>query len=331
MFNRYQALSKPERRAFWIMMAMAIAFAIFAGALIDTLIGAPNLQYFIANILPFILTATALVSSILFLTGRVTAGSWLIQVGSIISLTIAVTQAEGYSFPAAFIILAITIYIPFQTLKGNLAYVSLWLGVAAAMGAILLGEFWTGSRIPALAQDVMSAAILSIVLALILFISTVTQFTSFAIRNKLLILALGTGLLSILPVAVLTTISTQQALTSETRGSLVSAAKHIVTEIDGFIGYNIETVSAEARLPEIVDYLNASPQGQVITRKRILALLNTLVERDPENIGSYALLNSEGIDIVDTYTDDIGVDKSDRDYFLQPRRTGRPFVSPVRY
>ena len=331
MLKRYQALSKFERRAFWIIVVMAIAFATFSSTLIDTLIGAPNLQYFIANVIPFVLTLIALISAGLFIAARVTAGSWLIQLGTMIGLLMVITQAEGYSFPSAFIILAVTIYIPVQTLKGSSATTSMWIGIAGTMGAILLGELWTGFRIPALAQDVLSAAILSVILAIILFIATLRQFPTFAIRNKLLILALGIGLLSILPVAVLTTITTQQALTNETRGALVSSAKHIVTEIDGFIGYNTETVSAEAQLPEVVAYLQASPQGQVITRDRILDLFNTLVQRDPENIGSYALLNSEGIDIVDTYTADIGIDKSDRDYFLQPRRTGRSYVTPVRY
>jgi GAF domain-containing protein/HAMP domain-containing protein len=331
MLNRYRTLSKFERRAFWIVLGMAAVFAIFASTLIDTLLGAPDLQYFLANTLPFLLTVTAIASAYLFLAGRVTSGAWLLQAGTIVALVIAVTQAEGYGFPAAFIILAVTLYIPVQVLKGRSSSTSLWIGIAATLGIIILDTFWTNFRIPALAQDVLSAAILSIVLALILLGTTITQFSSYTIRTKLLILAMGTGLVSILTVAILTTISTQQALTEQTRSSLVSSAKHIVAEIDTYIGFNIDAVSAEAQLPDVVAYLQASAQGQVIARDRILALFTTLTQRDPEHIGSYALLDSEGVDIADTYTDDIGLDKSDRDYFLQPRRTGRPYVSPVRY
>ena len=82
MFNHYQALSTPERRAFWIIVIMAIVFAVFASTLVDTLLGAPDLQTALANALPFVLTITALVSALLFLTGNVTAGSWLIQIGT---------------------------------------------------------------------------------------------------------------------------------------------------------------------------------------------------------------------------------------------------------
>ena len=329
--NNYQALSKLEKRAFWIIVIMAIAFAIFAGTLFDTLLNAPSSQYAVVNALPFVLSLIAFISAYLFLIGRVTAGSLLIQSGVLAGLLVAVTQAEGYGFPAAFIILSVSLYIPGQTLKGQYAGHAFWVGVVGTLGAIIIDTFWTGARVPALAQDVLSAAILSIILALILLGTTITQFSSYTIRTKLLILAMGTGLVSILLVAILTTISTQQALTDQTRASLVSAAKHITSEIDAYIGYNIDTVSAEAQLPEVLAYLQASPQGQVITRNKVLNLFESLKQRDPENISSYALLNSEGIDLVDTDTNGIGLDKSDRDYFLQARRTGRPFISPVRY
>ncbi|NWG35552.1 MAG: GAF domain-containing protein [Chloroflexi bacterium] len=331
MLNLYRNLSKPEKRALGITAMMALVFAAFAGSLIDTLLDAPNLQYALVNLLPFILAVIALISALLFLAGKVAAASWLIQVGTFTSLLLAVTQAEGYGFPAAFVLIAVTLYIPLQTLKGRQASVSLGVGVAGTLAIIILDTFWTGFRVPALAQDVLIAAILSIILALILILSTILQFSRYAIRTRLLILAMGTGMVSILAVAILTTITTQNELTTQTRASLVSAAKHVAAEIDTYIGFNLDTIAAEAQLPEVVAFLQATPQQQEKSRSELLELFNTLAQRDSTNIGSYALLNSDGIDVVDTYTADIGLDKSDRDYFLQTRRTGRPFVTPVRY
>jgi GAF domain-containing protein/HAMP domain-containing protein len=329
--NRYQVLSIPERRAFWIALVMTVVFAIFAGTLFDTLIGAPDAQTALANSLPFVLSLAAFATAALILMGRTAAGAMLIQTVTFAATFLSVTQAEGYGFPAAFIFLAVTLYIPLQTLKGQSANLSLWFGIAGTLAIIVLDTFWTGPRLAAVAQDVLNAAILSIVLALILVLTTIRQFASYTIRTKLLILALGTGLVSILTVAIFTTISTQQALTRETRASLVSGARHIIAEIDTYIGYNMDTISAEAQLPEVVEFLKAAPAEQERSRDEIIALFNVLTQRDPEHIGSYALLNSEGLDVADTIVSDIGIDKSDRDYFLQSRRTGRPFVSPVRY
>lgn len=331
LIDRYQALSIPERRAFWITLVMAVAFAVFAGTLFDTFMGAPDLQTRLANSVPFVLSLTALATSALILMGRGATGAVIIQIVTFAATILSVTQAEGYGFPTAFIFLAVTLYIPLQTLKGQTATLSLWFGIAGTLAIIVIDTFWTGSRIPAVAQDVLNAAVLSIVLALILIFTTIRQFASYTIRTKLLILALGTGLVSILAVAVITTITTQQALTRETRASLVSGARHIIAEIDTYIGYNMDTISAEAQLPVVVEFLKASPAEQERSRNDIIALFNTLAQRDPEHIDSYALLNSDGVVIADTFTNDIGVDKSNRDYFLQPRRTGRSFVSPVRY
>jgi len=329
--NRYQALSKAERRAFWITVAMVAIFAVFSAIVFDTLLEAPDLQYFLVNAIPIALIIISFASALLILFDRVKAGALLIQSGIILGMLLTVTLAEGYGFPAAFIIFAVSLFIPGQTLKGRAARRSLWVGVVGTLAVILLDTFWSGFRVPVLAEEVLSAVILSTVLALILVGTTIIQFSSFTIRAKLLILAIGTGLVSIASVAIITIILTRQTLTNQTRASLVSAAEHTMSEIDNYIDFNIDTISAEAQLPEVVKYLKASRQGQVITRGDILELFETLRQRDPDNIGSYALLNSEGIDLVDTYTDDIGVDKSDRDYFIQPNRTGRPFVSPVRY
>jgi PAS domain S-box-containing protein len=47
-------------------------------------------------------------------------------------------------------------------------------------------------------------------------------------------------------------------------------------------------------------------------------------------ISSYALLDRNGVDVVDTYPEDVGVLKSDRDYFKAPLENGVPYISPVR-
>src|SRR6185295_6177432 len=52
--------------------------------------------------------------------------------------------------------------------------------------------------------------------------------------------------------------------------------------------------------------------------------------RNPVYITSYALLDRQGVDVVDTYLPDIGLDKSKRDYFQGPLKTGLPYVSPVK-
>ncbi len=50
--ERYYALTKTERRIFWIIVILSLVLAIFASTVFDTFFGAPNLQYQLVNALP---------------------------------------------------------------------------------------------------------------------------------------------------------------------------------------------------------------------------------------------------------------------------------------
>jgi GAF domain-containing protein/HAMP domain-containing protein len=252
-----------------------------------------------------------------------------ILLGTIFIVSIAYPLVvKNIGWQTAIGMLLVTTGIANSTLSGRSAG---RISIAAFLVAILIILIETFAPGDVQGTLTTSAIVVTTVLGLVYLGLIFYQFPRFHLRTKLLVFALGTGLLSILAVSVFLTISTQQALTTETRNSIVSSARHIVAEIDTYIGYTTDTILAEAQLPQVVEFLKATPVQQEMSRDEILALFNTLLQRDPEHIGSYALLNSEGLDIVDTYTSDIGIDKSNRDYFLQPRRTGRPFVSPVRY
>ena len=63
--NRYQALSKAERRAFWITVAMVVIFAVFSAIVFDTQLEAPDLQYFLVYAIPIALTIISFASALI--------------------------------------------------------------------------------------------------------------------------------------------------------------------------------------------------------------------------------------------------------------------------
>ncbi|MBK9927028.1 MAG: GAF domain-containing protein [Anaerolineales bacterium] len=330
--NRYQALSSSERLAFWIALLFGIGFAIFSSILIETLLNAPNLQYRVANLVPFALSLLAFTSSILILTGRVKLAAWFIQLGAFLILGFSVTQAAGYGFASAAIFIAISLYIPVNALKGRDSSNALWIGIAGTITIIIIDTFWTGFRVPILARNVLSANIITLVLALILTSTTIIQFNSYTIRTKLLILSLGVGLISILSIAIFTTFSISQTLTRQTHNALVSASEQSMEEIDTYITYNINTITAEAQTPEIVGFLQLSYGEQRNNREEISSHLNSLIQRDPDHIISFTLLSyRNGYVVADTDPFNVGFAEADRDYFAIPRNTGKAYVSPVSY
>jgi GAF domain-containing protein/HAMP domain-containing protein len=314
-----QRVTRITLATFMLMFAVAIVTLFFVPAEDKTPID---------NYMMPLIALSAGVAYFLARKGNHTRGVHIL-LGTIFIVSIAYPLVvKNIGWQTATGMLLVTTGIAHSTLSGRSAG---RISVAAFLVAILIILIETFA--PGVVQGTLttSAIMVTTALGLVYLGLILYQFPRFHLRTKLLIFALGTGLLSILAVSVFSTISTQQALTTETRNSIVSSARHIVAEIDTYIGYTTDTILAEAQLPQVVEFLKAAPAEQEMSRDDILVLLNTLLQRDPELIGSYALLNSVGLDVVDTYTSDIGIDKSDRDYFLQPRRTGRPFVSPVRY
>ena len=328
--NRYQSLSPSERRAFWTVLVIATFFALFAGTVFDTLVNAPNLQYRFANSVPFLLTAIALTSAALIFNHKASAGAWLLQIGAMVLLAINVTQAEGFGFPSAFILLAITLYVPVQTLKEKDFSAALWVGLIGAIGVILLDTFWAETRVPALAQDVTTATILSIVLALLLIGTTLAQFGNYVFRTKLIV---SFALVTLIPLVILgfyNNIVTRNILTNEAQSNLRDLSSQAASRIDTYLNIQLEEIRVQAGQPTLIRYLKLEPFQRAGSPEEADALdtLLTLAQKDRGVfIRSFALLTSSGKNILDTSTINTGRDESKFDYFQKPMETDSPYIS----
>jgi two-component system sensor histidine kinase ChiS len=94
----------------------------------------------------------------------------------------------------------------------------------------------------------------------------------------------------------------------------------------------LDDVRVEAILPGLANYLSLSPEARAGSPEEKVAgdTLRSLSRQDTVNIFSYALLDLQGRNVLDTYTPDIGKDESNRDYFTQPLKTNLPYVSAMR-
>jgi len=308
---------------------MSILFTVFAYTLIDTLITAPDLQHRLVNTVPFILAFISLLTAGLIFLRQTSAGAWIIQIGALVILTTNVTQAEGFGFPAALVILVITFYVSAPILKGQNASVSQWIGAVVSLSVIILDTFWNAARVPSLAEDELLANTLSIALILILLAITLRQFPSFPLRTKLFIISLGTGIVSILVVSVFVTTNTQRTLTQNTRDSLVISARRTMDNIDSFLAQNTLSISSDTQIPQFASFLKASTEerGRLLTET--IVILDELSQRNPEYMSTYSLLDRNGTVVAGVQQNEIGTDLSDRDYFLQPRANRNIFISPV--
>ncbi|MBD1936800.1 ATP-binding protein [Microcoleus sp. FACHB-68] len=157
------------------------------------------------------------------------------------------------------------------------------------------------------------------------------SFKISSLRSKLIFSFLGVAVLPLLLLSLLNLRTTQKALTNNANQTLLAAASQTALSLDAFISSNLDAVRVEAQLPALAKYLSLPDDQRQNIAEEVEAILRSLSRKDTLNISSYALIDRQGRNVLDTHTPDIDQDKSNRDYFQQPVKTGLPFVSPIRY
>ncbi len=150
------------------------------------------------------------------------------------------------------------------------------------------------------------------------------------LRSKLICSFLSVALLPLLLLAFLNQQAMQQALTNNANQTLFAAASQTALSIDAFISSNLDAVRGEAQLPDLPRLLSLPNSQRQQHAVEVEGILHSLSRKDTLNILSYALLDLQGFDIVDTYTPDIGRYQSNWEDFQPALKTGLPSVSPIR-
>lgn len=330
----YRALSQSTRRVFWIVTIIAIVLTIFSIALFRSLLLSGSMLDLIGVLIPYVLAFIATISAISLLYNRIQFGVWLFFVSVMAAMLVIPFIQEGVAFPAAVLVLVVTILVPLQAIGGRHATLITISGFVVAGLIITVDILWPGARARVAPRDVPSIQAATIALGLILLIAILVLYPSFNLRAKLLVISLGASLLSVIAVAGASTFYTQAALTQNTREKLLIAAEHTADSIDDYIGFNVELIQAEAMLPAFSKYLSTSGaerQGLADVR----ATMQSLARRDIQNIRSYALLDRDGKTVWDTRAIGLaigsGQNQKQQDFFRNPYESGRPYVSPVRF
>ncbi len=252
----FTALTPSARRVFWVVVILAVLLLGLNIALFESLYSllrsnALTLRDWILTSILYGLTFLAVFSAISILYNRVQLGAWLFFLGTLAGMAILPFIQEGVAFSAALLVLVVTLLVPLQASGGRHSTAIIALGIATA-GAILAADIlWTGARAGVAPRNLPIIQAVTVVLGLLLLVSMVTQYSSFNLRSKLLVISLGASLLSIVAVTGAATFYTQTALTDTARAKLLTAARHTADTVDDYLRFNVSIVAAEANLPSL--------------------------------------------------------------------------------
>lgn len=281
------------------------------------------------SVFPFLIGIIAYFSAFISRRGRHRAAAYLL-LGTIllVSLASAFLFSKGQGIALAVIVLVITSFIAQLTLPSNQAGVAVALAVMIGLIDILADYYLPdpGIRnIPAYTNAIAAF------LAAIFLINIFRQFNQFTLRIKLGAIFVLITLITAISLGVYTNTTERATLINQATNDLLETARFAGDSIDVILDYELRTIYSEAQNLDFVDYLN-TPRNQRAgspEEQRALTDLLNMKRKNDIYISSYAIIDRNGINILDTFAEDINTLQSNQDYFQIPVETGLVYISPI--
>jgi len=151
------------------------------------------------------------------------------------------------------------------------------------------------------------------------------------IRGRLIILALGISLGSLIVLTLIQARVTQNALVEREARLLTSTAQLTANAIDDFIGKSLDNVRSDAQDAALARFLSLSAEarGKSPDKLELEQLLERGALRDSIFVASYGLLDKQGHNVADSSHPNVANDESGSAYFQAAIQDGLPHVSEI--
>lgn len=286
-------------------------------------------QFASANIQLGLLALVSLIS--LWLNQRNTKRSVSLLLGATaLSLVVMALHIRGLDVFFAVLILAFTFGTASNTLKPKDARKAIYGSFVLAIFFILLYVLDPLER-PLMVEGIEAWIVASIFLVIYLLL-ILQRFSTYALRTKLILAFILLSYLGITVAFGFSSIFLRQVLIRNAEDRLLAGARSAANNVDAYLLSRLDTVATTATYIDIRGYLllPAEERKGTPTEYQVQNLLYTLANRDTDAL-SYALLDINGLNIVDSNTSAIGSEESDQEYFNFPLNSQKTFVSSIQY
>lgn len=209
------------------------------------------------------------------------------------------------------------------------------LAVFLLIGLLILtlDLFWPGARRDDLPSGSGAILLLAIGAGLVLVVYTLRRYPRFSLREKLVTAFLGVALLPLIAAVGISNNLTRDVLIQNANLRLQAAARQTAVSVDDFIDSSLQTIRTEANLLEDTGYMDSYESGLSGSdiEATVLNQLKTFRDKDPLNISSYALLDTQGNLLLEYPLTSPEIDENGRDYVTEPLSSGQPYASSVQF
>ena len=329
-----QSTQNPEnvvtRTVFWGTIALAAITLLVSGYFFTFLFRESKNSVVYVGMAIFLSGMATMVASIMFtIRGRQETGVKLAFYTLIALGAAAVGLFQGRAFTAIptvlmISVIAVTRLFPSQLRRKYAALIA--VGIILMVAIEWINPSWRIQVAAAKAGPIGAIAFLVVIGGL-----TISQFRNYSLRTKLLGAFLVVTLVPLGIVSFISNRTTSQNLTESSDAALQGVAAETASALDTFIAERLNDVRTEAQRHILAEYLNLpkSERAGSETESALNADLLAMTRRDQTFITSIGLLDKNGLSVADTELTEVGVDKSDRNYFIGARDNQLPYASPV--
>lgn len=294
MTTQMQTISDSQSKSGQrISLGILVSHAIFAASLIQIWIHNQAISILIASGISIIIAVSGLISYLFIRRGWKTRGIWFLILSILIVEPCLSLIINNFGFV---VLISVPIFSAFIARKCMGGKQSRWIVIFGLLSGIV------GTLIDILnpiKQE--SIPVLEIIIPCVIF-STLTigvyfsfrQFEGSTLRTKLLTLFIAVALFPLSILIFVNFISTQNTLTDIANATLLSVASQSGNQIDSFFENTTITLEKEAELFIFEEALINSKDNITSEEDSVLQTMKVLVERNPNYLKSYALLNREG-------------------------------------
>ncbi len=295
------------------------------------------------NLASFVLTGSYLLSALVAILGiyfirknRLMLGVNLVVLASQFSLIVSASLVQSIGIPVALSILLITIVMALASLEDQQITFVIVTAIFASFLALMANTFPLpiDSLKPLADSRIIIGAYIFLGIQLALFIILLfRRYIILTLQLKILLAFLLVTLIPVSIIAFLSLVTSTNVVRDQANQSLLVAGKETASGIDLFFQTNLTSIRSEALYPSIVTFVNLPEEQRLSGSFQLTAqnVLQSLLSKDPINILSYALLDKNGINILDTDLGGISQDESKRDYFQYTLQNNKAFTTPLEF
>lgn len=297
------------------------------------LTGDPKIwQLGITTLLSFAAGMTALLSIWFIKRNQKSLGGWLL-----IGITLCVIVVIPFLVDNSGLLLGSALFffnigVIERNLPKNDLPAVLFVSLLANVAGVFVDFFIADYQIDIPQMQIINITV-TLVFGVAIFLWITYQFPTYPLFNKFLLLFFVITLIPIWTLTYITINTTRDNLTNQQYQSLLSSSGYLAGDLDTFFATTSGIVETEAKLYDFVEYLEEPDEHGSGSELEIEVadMLADLRSRDARFITSYALLNQQGINVIDSTPGNIGNDESVQDYFQEVVGNGTSFISDVQF